>query len=75
MSEDDKTLDDLEKLIPPLSGSAVTVAYWQALASGNSVLETDDGAIYEVFPDGTRKLVKKIAPAIPVVPGSTYQLK
>lgn len=75
MTQDDATLDDLEKLIPPLSGSAVTVAYWQALAAGNSVLETDDGAIYEVFPDGSRTLVKTITPPIPVVPGATYELK
>lgn len=75
MQEDDKMLDDLEKLIPPLSGSAVTVAYWQALAAGNSVLETADGAIYEVFPDGTQKFVKMISPPVPVVLGTTYQLK
>ena len=42
------------------------MAYWKTLASGGSVLETDGGAIYEVFPDGTRRFVKQIEPPISV---------
>jgi len=34
------------------------VAFWQALATGQAVLVSDDGGIYRVFPDGTRELVK-----------------
>lgn len=66
MTDQETAIDHLEKQIPALSGSAVTVAYWKTLASGSSVLETDGGAIYEVFPDGTRHLVKQIEPPTPV---------
>ena len=52
----------LEEHIPELAQSAATQAYWQTLASGNSVLLSENGTIYEVFPDGTRTIVKKIAP-------------
>ena len=31
--------------------------------------------IYEVFPDGTRKLVKKISPPTPVVTGTRYAIR
>ena len=44
-------------------------AYWQALASGSSVLEVDQWHIVEVFPDGTRKTIKKIDGPIPVTVG------
>lgn len=58
MTDSEKTLDYLEQQIPSLSAAAVDVAYWQALAAGQKVLISDEGGIYEVFPDGTRKLVK-----------------
>jgi hypothetical protein len=69
MTEQEAAIEFLEERIPELAEAAVTQAYWQALASGNSVLETDNGVIYEVFPDGTRKAVKTIEPPIPVEKG------
>jgi hypothetical protein len=68
MATSEEALNYLESQIPALSESAVTVAYWQTLASGESVLESDQGTIYEVFPDGTRKPVKQIAAPVPVDP-------
>jgi len=67
----EKSIQFLEEHIPELAQSAVTQAYWQALASGNSVLQSEDGVIYEVFPDGERVIVKRIAPPIPVTLGET----
>jgi len=69
MTEQKEDIEFLEEHIPELAEAAVTQAYWQTLASGNSVLESDNGVIYEVFPDGTRKAVKTIEPPIPVVKG------
>ena len=66
---EEKELDHLEQHIPELAQAAVTQAYWQALAAGSSVLESDNGIIYEVFPDGTRKVVKTIEPPTPVTIG------
>ncbi len=75
MSDPEKTMTYLEEQIPALSCSAVTVAYWQTLASGESVLETDNGAIYEVFPDGSRRLVKQIAAPTPVETGRKIRFR
>lgn len=69
MPLDEKTMRFLEEHIPELADAAVRQAYWQALASGSSVLECEGGVIYEVFPDGTRKIVKTIQPPIPVTVG------
>ena len=69
MSIQEEAIRYLEAHIPELAESAVTQAYWQALAAGSSVLESENGAIYEVFPDGTRKLVKTIEPPTPVPVG------
>jgi replication-associated recombination protein RarA len=46
------------------------------LATGNSVLQYDEGGIYEVFPDGTRRLVKTMPPRMLVTPGqkNNYQI-
>ena len=60
----EREIDYLEEQIPALAAAACKIAYWQALMSGNSVLIAENGEILEVFPDGTRKLVKKIDPPI-----------
>lgn len=71
---EEKELDHLEQHIPELAQAAVTQAYWQALAAGSSVLESDNGVIYEVFPDGTRKVVKMIEPPTCVTIGEKWIL-
>ena len=45
------------------------------LASGSSVLESDSGVIYEVFPDGTRQVVKSTVPHSAVTPGEKRVLR
>jgi hypothetical protein len=55
MADPELTLDYLEQQIPSLSAAAVDVAYWQALASGQAVLVSGDGGIYQAFADGTKK--------------------
>jgi hypothetical protein len=62
MSTPEKTMQYLEEHIPELAESAITQAYWQTLASGNSVLESENGVIFEVFPDGKRKIIKTTPP-------------
>lgn len=75
MPMSEKSMQFLEEHIPELAQSAVTQAYWQALASGNSVLQSDNGVIYEVFPDGTRTLIKTVTPPTAVTLGETRVLR
>ena len=75
MPNSEKTMQFLEEHIPELAQSAVTQAYWQALASGSSVLQSEGGAIYEVFPDGTRKLIKTNTPPSVVSVGETLVMR
>ena len=74
MADAEATLDYLEQQIPSLSAAAVDVAYWQALATGQSVLVSGDGGIYEVFGDGTRKLLKATEAPLSVPVGTRVRL-
>jgi hypothetical protein len=58
----DQDIQRLESQFPAVSGSAFAAAREQTLAAGQSVLESKQGVIYEVFPDGHRRQVKKIEP-------------
>ncbi len=60
-NDNERMIDYLEKHIPEMAQAAVRQAYWQALASGSSVLVAENGVINEIFPDGTVKFVKKIS--------------
>jgi hypothetical protein len=47
----------------------------RALESGLSVLQSEGGTIYEVFPDGSRKQVKEIEPPTKVVSGQKIAIR
>ncbi|MBX7222692.1 MAG: hypothetical protein K1Y36_22280 [Blastocatellia bacterium] len=68
MSTPEAVIQYLEEHIPEMAGAAITQAYWQALASGSSVLVNEPDGLYEVFPDGTRTFVKPLPPPTPVPP-------
>lgn len=74
MSDSEHTLDYLEQQIPGLSGAAVDVAYFQALASGQRVLVSGEGGVYQAFPDGTHELVKPLQTPLSVPVGTKVKL-
>jgi len=69
MSDYEINIERLEAQFPAMSGSAFAAAREQALASGQSVLQSEQGCIYEVHPNGQRVLVKKIEPPTAAVSG------
>jgi hypothetical protein len=71
----DQDIQKIESMFPPVSGSAFAAARLEALASGQSVLQSEQGVIYEVSPDGTRRRVKEIEPPTPVVPGFKINIR
>ena len=75
MPDQENDMQKLENQFPAISGSAFALARAQILASGQSVLQSEQGVIYEVFPDGTRRRVKDIEPPIPVVRGSKIRIE
>jgi hypothetical protein len=74
MADSEAALDYLEQQIPSLSAAAVDVAYWQALAAGQTVLVSETGGIYQVFADGTRRLVKTTAQPLSVPVGTRVRI-
>lgn len=65
----------LEEHIPELAETAFKQAYWAALASGSSVLVSENGCLVEVFPDGKRKFIKRLPPSTPVSRGQRLEIK
>ena len=60
----EKEIQNLEKEIPNLADTAFRQAYFNALSSGSSVLIVENNELVEVFPDGSRKVIKKNEPDI-----------
>ncbi len=75
MEMNEKSIEFLEKHIPELAEAATKQAFWQTLASGNSVLISDNGNIKEVFPDGTSRIVDKNEPPIKMKKGLIIKIK
>ena len=73
MSDDE--IQKLESQFPSASGIAFEQARNHVLASGQSVLLSQGGMIYEVFPDGRRRAVKAIEPPTPVTPGGVFTIQ
>jgi hypothetical protein len=58
MTEQETT--DLENQFPLLAVKAFSQARQRALAAGLSLVESDKGYLYKVFPNGKRKRLRKL---------------
>ena len=75
MPHQDDDIERLEEQFPPLSGAAFAEARAKVLASGQSVLQSENGALYEVFPDGRKIFLKRLEPPTTVTPGATITIR
>jgi hypothetical protein len=75
MPDQENEIQKLESQFPPVSGSAFAAARDQVLASGQSVLQSEGGFIYRVFPDGRKERVKQIEPPTLVTPGTKLTIR
>ena len=72
LSEED--MREKESKIPQQGMMAVKCAYKKALRSGYSVMQADGDKVLEVFPDGSRSVVKVIEPPFSVKNGQKLRL-
>ena len=75
MKISEKALNYLELHIPEMALAATKQAYWQALASGSSVLVSQDGYVIEVFPDGSTHIIEKNHPSVAITTNKIINLK
>lgn len=75
MPDQENNIEELENQFPALSGAAFAAARERVLASGNSVLQSEQGHIYEIFPDGRRVLLKNIEPPTPNASGRKITIR
>jgi hypothetical protein len=73
MALSEEAISFLEEHIPELADVAFKQAYWAALASGSSVLVSENGNLIEVFPDGKHKFIKHLLPATLVTRGQRVE--
>jgi len=71
----DQDIQKLESQFPAISGSAFAKAREKVLKSGQSVLQSENGCIYEVFPDGQRRFVKEIEPPTEAIVGTKFTIE
>ena len=69
MSE--KDYEALEAEFPTLASQAFAAARRRVLESGQSVLQSEGGSLYRVFPDGRKEFVKDMEPPTILPPGTT----
>jgi hypothetical protein len=62
MSESEKALRLSEEELPAKAGEVFAAARARVLASGQSVVESRNEFLYEVFPDGREIVLKQIEP-------------
>ncbi len=74
MTLSEEELNYLEEHIPELAKAAFTQAYWAALASGSSVLMSENGNLVEIFPSGKRKIIKPLPPSTKVTIGQVLEI-
>ena len=74
MSNEEKELQTWE-VLPSRSGEAFVAARDRALASGQSVLQSAAGVIYQVSPSGASHEVMRIDPPLQVEKGKIIILK
>ncbi len=65
MQPTEHQLDFIESHIPELAEVAFKQAFWQTLADGVSVMIAENDHLVEVSPDGTKKIIRKLAHNIP----------
>lgn len=58
-SED--ALNFMESHIPELAEAAFKQAYWKTLADGVSVMIAENNHLVEVFPDGSKRIIRALA--------------
>lgn len=74
MSNEEKELRTWD-VLPARSGEAFVAARERALASGQSVLQSNEGVIYQVSPSGQFQEIKRIDPPLQVEKGKIIILK
>ncbi len=73
MSEE--IITQLEASVPMLSGVAFDRVRDRVLSSGQSMLQSENGVLYEVFPDGRKVKLRNVEPLQYVVSGQRFTIR
>ncbi|GAA5121405.1 hypothetical protein JIN84_00640 [Luteolibacter yonseiensis] len=62
----DEQIQQLEDHFPSLSGQAFAAARDKVRAAGQTVLQSEEGMLVKLFPDGRKEVVKQLDPPVRV---------
>ncbi len=71
---DEKAIQAMENAFPALASVAFSSAHEQALAFGLTLVQSENGTLFEVHPDGSKIVVDTIAPPVSVTAGQKIRL-
>jgi 7-cyano-7-deazaguanine synthase in queuosine biosynthesis len=74
MQLSEKELDFLEENMPEMMATATKQAFWETLASGESVLIAENGQLLRFYPDGRKEFVKNITQPIRMEKGTKIKI-
>jgi hypothetical protein len=75
MKRKENKIRELESSFPALSGSIFDAAREQALASGQDVVQSENGCLYKISPDHKKVRIKKIEPPTRMVSGLKIEIR
>ena len=75
MAYSNKAIEKMERSIPEKAAKAVKVAYKQAINSGQPVLVSSHGALFEIVLGEYRKEVKRLPARIQIQKGTRFKIK
>lgn len=75
MAKSKETIGTMERRFIARSGSAFAAASKRSYACGLHNVISDQGTLYEVAPDGSRKFLKHVEPPTPVKRGEKVHIR
>ena len=75
MTDEMKSIEELELELPRKAGAAFAQAYRDALAAGYCVVVADTGGLYEVYPNGERRFIKTIEMSTQAIAGQPITIR
>lgn len=71
----DQEIQNLENEFPAMSGRAFSAARKRVLASGQAVMQAENGFLVREFPDGRKETVKAMRPLLKVRAGTVLPIR
>ncbi|MFM7132272.1 MAG: hypothetical protein ACKO0V_23230 [bacterium] len=74
MNQKERTIEELEELMPTYARWGVRKAYRETMALAGYVIEVEEGYLVKAFQDGRRERLKKMPERMKVKAGQRFEI-